>query len=78
MFCKKGVFKNFTKFTGKHLCQSLFFNKSLYLKRDAVTGKFCEISKNTFSHRTPPVAPSQRYIPEAVSHSCLEKIPDNL
>ena len=24
---KKGVFKNFTKFTGKHLCQSLFLNK---------------------------------------------------
>ena len=22
MFCKKGVLKNFTKFTGKHLCQS--------------------------------------------------------
>ena len=27
MFCKKGVFKNFSKFTGKHLCQSLYFNK---------------------------------------------------
>ena len=26
-FCKKGVLKNFAKFTGKHLCQSLFFNK---------------------------------------------------
>ena len=24
---KKGVFENFAKFTGKHLCQSLFFNK---------------------------------------------------
>ena len=24
---KKGVLKNFTKFTGKHLCQSLFYNK---------------------------------------------------
>ena len=24
---KKGVFRNFAKFTGKHLCQSLFFNK---------------------------------------------------
>ena len=23
----KGVFKNFAKFIGKHLCQSLFFNK---------------------------------------------------
>ena len=27
VFCKKGVFKNFTKFTGKHLRQNLFFNK---------------------------------------------------
>ena len=24
---KKGVLKNFTKFTGKQLCQSFFFNK---------------------------------------------------
>ena len=23
---KKGVLRNFVKFTGKHLCQSLFFN----------------------------------------------------
>ena len=27
VFCKKGVPENFTKFTGKHLCQSFFFNK---------------------------------------------------
>ena len=27
VFCKKGVPRNFAKFTGKHLCQSLFFNK---------------------------------------------------
>ena len=27
MFCKKDVFRNFTKFTGKHLYQNLFFNK---------------------------------------------------
>ena len=24
---KKGILENFGKFTGKHLCQSLFFNK---------------------------------------------------
>ena len=24
---KKGVLRNFTKFTGKHLCQSILFNK---------------------------------------------------
>ena len=27
VFYKKGVLRNFAKFTGKHLCQSLFFNK---------------------------------------------------
>ena len=26
-FCGKGILKNFAKFIGKHLCQSLFFNK---------------------------------------------------
>ena len=25
--CKKSVLKNLAKFIGKHLCQSLFFNK---------------------------------------------------
>ena len=29
---KKGVLRNFTKFTGKHLCQSLFFNKVAVLR----------------------------------------------
>ena len=27
VFCKKVVLRNFKKFTGKHLCQSLFLNK---------------------------------------------------
>ena len=27
VLCKKGVIRNFATFTGKHLCQSLFFNK---------------------------------------------------
>ena len=29
---KKGVFRNFTKFTGKYLCQNLFFDKVLSLQ----------------------------------------------
>ena len=29
MFCKKEVLENFVKFTGKHLCHSLFFNKAV-------------------------------------------------
>ena len=35
MFCKKGVYRNFAKFTGKHPCQSHFFNK--------VVGQACNI-----------------------------------
>ena len=27
VLCEKGVLKSFAKFTGKHLCQSLFFNE---------------------------------------------------
>ena len=27
VFCKKDVLKNLAKFTGKYLCQSLFFTK---------------------------------------------------
>ena len=33
VFCKKGLLRNVTKFTGKHLCQSLFFNKVTLLKK---------------------------------------------
>ena len=41
------VLRSFTKFTGKHLCQSLFFNKLA--------------GQNTFSYRTPLVAASANY-----------------
>ena len=43
VFCKKGVLRNFAKFTGKNLCQSLFLNKVPGLKpekRDSGTGIF--------------------------------------
>ena len=30
---RKGILRNFAKFTGKHLCQSLFFNKTLLKQR---------------------------------------------
>ena len=32
MFCRKGVLRNFAKFTRKHLCQSLFLNKVVCLR----------------------------------------------
>ena len=59
VFCKKGVLRNFRKFTGKHLlCQSLYFNKVAdqscnFIKIETLAHvfsyEFCEISKNTFS-----------------------------
>ena len=33
VFCKKDVLRNFAKFTGKHLCQSLFFRPATLLKK---------------------------------------------
>ena len=39
MFYKKGVLKNFAKFTGKHLCQSLFFNKVASLRPTTLSKK---------------------------------------
>ena len=37
VFCKKGILKNFPKFTGKQLCQILFLNK-VAGRRDIITG----------------------------------------
>ena len=38
----KGVLRNFAKFTGKHLCQSLFFNKVAGLKEILTQVFSCE------------------------------------
>ena len=58
-YVRKGALRNFTKFTGKHLCQNLFFNK---VKKETLAQvfscEFCEISNNTFHHRTPLMAAS--------------------
>ena len=32
VFCRKSVLRNFEKFTGKHLCQGLLFNKAAGLR----------------------------------------------
>ena len=53
---KKGVLRNFVKFTRKYLCQSLFFNKVAgpcnFMKKETLAQvlscEFCEISKSTF------------------------------
>ena len=36
---KKGVLKNFAKFTGKQLCQSLFFNKVAVVRPETLLKK---------------------------------------
>ena len=56
MFCKNGVIKNLTKFTGKHIWHSLFLIifSQLYQKRDSAqlfSCEFCEIFKNSFFQR---------------------------
>ena len=58
VLCRKGVLRNFEKFTGKLLCQSLFLIKlhaevCNYFKKETLAQvfscEFCEISKNTFN-----------------------------
>ena len=49
VFWKIGFLKYFAKFTGKHLCQSFFFNKVANLSlAEVFSGEFCEIPKNVF------------------------------
>ena len=59
VFCKKGVLRNFAKFTGKRLCQSLFFNKvtglrpATLLKSDSGTCvNFAEFPRTPFLQNT--------------------------
>ena len=65
VFSKKRVHKNFAKFTGKHLCQGLFFNKAAGLRPATLAQVFscecCQISKNTFFYRTTLVAASKTW-----------------
>ena len=44
---KKGILRNFAKFIGKHLWQSLFFYKETLA--EVFSYEVCKISKNTFS-----------------------------
>ena len=55
-FIKEGILKNLAKFTEKHLCWSLFFNKvsdlsllKLQTPTQVHSCKFCKIFKNIFS-----------------------------
>ena len=53
VFGKKGVLRNFGKFTGK---QETLIKKETMAQ--VFSCEFCEISKNNFFHRTPLAAPS--------------------
>ena len=62
VFCKKGVLRNFAKFTGKHL-RTHRPQASNFIKKETQTlvfsCEFCEISKNTFFNRIPLVVASE-------------------
>ena len=71
MLCKIGVFKTLAKFTGKHVCWRLSYNKIAglacnFIKRETTTqvfsSKFCEIFRNTFYYGTPPGGLPETYV----------------
>ena len=73
VFCRKDVLKNFAKFTGKYLCQSLFFNKVAGLRPATLLKKrlwhrcflvnFAKFLKTPFFYRIPLVAaPKSLYV----------------
>ena len=68
MFCKNGVLRNFAKFTRKHLCQrhvliKLQVEVCNFIKKETLAQvfscEFCQISKNTFFRRLPPMSASE-------------------
>ena len=64
MFFKKGVLRNFAKFTGlrSQTCNLI----KIETLAQVFSSEFCKISQNTFFYRTPPVAVS----PEVYSEPC--------
>ena len=66
VFFEKSVLRNLSKFTTKHLCQSLFFNQVAglrpqacnFIKKETLAQKFSrefyEISKNAFFLKNSP------------------------
>ena len=54
VFYRKGVLRNFAKYTGKYRPEACNFIKKETLAQ-VFSSEFCEISKNTFFYRTPPM-----------------------
>ena len=65
MFFKKGVLKNFAKFTRKHCAGVFFFFIKKETPAEGFSFEFCEIYKNTIIYSAPLVAGS--VMSEAVS-----------
>ena len=76
---RKGVLRNFIKFTGKYMCERVSFLIKLqpsvcnFIKRETLAQvffcEFCKISKNAFSYITPPVAASEVYEKNSFTYS---------
>ena len=60
LFFQKGGLKNFAKLTGKHLSQRCSPEACKFFKKETLAQvfscEFCEILKDTFFYRSPPVA----------------------
>ena len=52
VFCKKGVLRNLTKFTGKHLCRVSFLIKFQALGTDVFMWILSNFSEHLFTHKT--------------------------
>ena len=61
VFCRKGVLRNFAKFTGKHKKEKKETPAQVF------SCEFCKIYKNSFSYRIPPVAASVHVIPHSLT-----------
>ena len=48
VFYKNGVLRNFAKFTGKHLCQSIFLNKVAGLRHHTSGGSFLKMRSQAY------------------------------
>ena len=71
VFCKKDVLRNFAKIKRKHLAILKKLQACNFINKENLAQlfrcEFCEISKNTFSYRTPPVAASAIYLMLAIA-----------
>ena len=61
VFYKKSVLTNFSKFTGKHLCQSLFFKRHYYKLFSCECSEICRTTflQNTFGRLLLHLEPCQ-------------------